>query len=69
MEGMKIMINVVIAKDKDVIRVFNNGVLLVEEENMELLLELVEDTLRGSKGYQREVLNKIKEKILLEEVA
>lgn len=63
------MINVVIAKDKDVIRVFNNGVLLVEEENMELLLELVEDTLRGSKGYQREVLNKIKEKILLEEVA
>lgn len=69
MEGMKIMINVVIAKDKDVIRVFNNGVLLVEEENMELLLALVEDTLKGSKGYQREVLNKIKEKILLEEVA
>lgn len=63
------MINVVIAKDKDVVRVYSNGMLLVEEENTELLLELVEDTLKGSKGYQREVLNKIKEKILLEEVA
>lgn len=63
------MISIVITKDNDGLKVYSNGMLLVEEENMELLLELVEDTLKSSKGYQREVLNKIKEKILLEEVA
>lgn len=63
------MINIVITKDNDLLKVYNNGMLLIQEENINLLFELVKDTLKSSKGYQKEVLNKIIAKIMLEEVA
>lgn len=63
------MINILITADNHILKVYNNGMLLIEEENIDLLYELVKDTLKSSKGYQKEVLKKIMEKLILEEVA